>query len=257
MQSYYAMKTRYFVIQLAKGVSLIGVSACIAVAIILEMMQKYDAASRMAYIIGLVICAFILLAGVYLFVSAYRFERAMFGRSSKEDFLQIQKELSGENAVSIRDFIVTDHFVLIYVKQFMGYCRLIRMKDIIACFENPVYGTVDKINDYTISIYDKRFELYQIVLQEDAARDANAGVRRILALKPWILHEDREDFAKRRVTAEGRRGLLKELENRRYGGASTEQLEGEPREETKTKAPAGKKKSRSLLNGNPLRKRKQ
>ena len=39
---------------------------------------------------------------------------------------------------------------------------MIRMKDIIACFENPVYGTVEKINDYTISIYDKKFDLFVI-----------------------------------------------------------------------------------------------
>ena len=147
MSSYYAMKTRYFVIQLIKGVTLIGISICIAAAVVIEMMQKYDEASRMAYIIGLFICAFILLGGLFLCILAFHFERVMFGRK-KEEFALLQKELDDDDAVSIRDFIVTNHFVMIYTKQFSGFCNMIRMRDIIACFENPVYGTVEKINDY-------------------------------------------------------------------------------------------------------------
>ena len=238
MASYYAMKTRYFVIQLMKGVALVGISICIAASIVIEMMQKYDAASRMAYIIGLAICAFILLAGLFLCIQAFHFDRVMLGRK-KEDYALLQKELSGDDAIAIHDFIVTNHFVMIYTKQFIGYCKMVRMKDIIACFENPVYGTVEKINDYTISIYDKKFDLYQIVLSGDAVEDGHLGVEKIYARKPWIYRENQADFDQRRVTADGRRSLMKNLEKMKRGETmeelpeSPEIAEEEPKQKEK------------------------
>ncbi len=245
MSSYYAMKTRYFVIQLIKGVTLIGISICIAAAVVIEMMQKYDEASRMAYIIGLFICAFILLGGLFLCILAFHFERVMFGRK-KEEFALLQKELDDDDAVSIRDFIVTNHFVMIYTKQFSGFCNMIRMRDIIACFENPVYGTVEKINDYTISIYDKRFDLYQIVLSGDAVEDGHLGVEKIYSRKPWIYREDQGGFEERKVTSAGRRSLIKDLE-RMKRGEETAELPEPAEEKTKQESAEGKTKQKKKL----------
>lgn len=245
MSGYYAMKTRYFVIQLMKGVTLIGISICITAAIVTEMLQKYDAASRMAYIIGLSICGFILLAGLFLCVLAFHFDRVMLGRK-KEDYALLQKELSGEDAVAIRDFVVTNHFVMIYTKQFSGFCKTVRMKDIIACFENPVYGTVEKINDYTISIYDKRFDLYQIVLSGDAVEDGHLGVEKIYARKPWIFRENPEDFEERKVTSAGRRSLMGDLEKMKRGEeikTLPENVEEKPKQKRKLPALRRKKKA--------------
>lgn len=255
MSSYYAMKTRYFVIQLMKGVALVGISICIAASVVIEMMQKYDAASRMAYIIGLSICAFILLAGLFLCIQAFHFDRVMLGRK-KEDYALLQKELSGEDAIAIRDFIVTNHFIMIYTKQFTGYCKMVRMKDIIACFENPVYGTVEKINDYTISIYDKKFDLYQIVLSGDAVEDGHLGVEKIYARKPWIYREDQGDFEERKVTAAGRRSLIKDLERMKRGEEIPELPE--PAEERASEEnPAEEKPKKQKRKMPSLRKKKK
>ena len=247
MSGYYSMKTRYFVIQLAKGVSLIGISLCIAAAIAIEMMQKYDSDSRMAYIIGLAICAFILIGGAFLCLQAFHFDRAMLGRK-KEDYALLQKELAQEDSVAIHDLIVTNHFVMIFTKQFSGFCRLVRMKDIIACFENPVYGTVEKINDYMITLYDKKFERYQIVLDGDAVEEGHRGVEKIYALRSWIIRENPGRFEEGAATAAGRRALIKELERARRGETAPAETETESR----TEAPAPKK-GRKLLS---IRKKK-
>ena len=105
------------------------------------------------------------------------------------------------------------------------------MKDIIACFENPVYGTVEKINDYTITIYDKKFERYQIVLDGDAVEDGHHGVEKIYSRRPWIIREDQSRFEESAVSASGRRALIKELERAKRGETAPAQIESEDSQE--------------------------
>ena len=53
MQPYYAIKLKCFVLRLMMGCSLLLISAGIVVSILQEVMNSYDANSRLAYILGL------------------------------------------------------------------------------------------------------------------------------------------------------------------------------------------------------------
>lgn len=64
MQPYYAIKLKCFVLRLMMGCSLLLISAGIVVSILQEVMNSYDANSRLAYILGLLICALMACVGI-------------------------------------------------------------------------------------------------------------------------------------------------------------------------------------------------
>ena len=81
MQPYYAIKLKCFVLRMMMGCSLLLISAGIVISILQEVMNSYDANSRLAYILGLLICALMVALGILLIYQAFHFERFVFGRA--------------------------------------------------------------------------------------------------------------------------------------------------------------------------------
>ena len=54
--------------------------------------------------------------------------------------------------------------MLLFSKHIFNMCKVIRLENVIACFEDPVYGTVAKPSEYTLYIYDRDFKCHTIVL---------------------------------------------------------------------------------------------
>ena len=154
MQPYYAIKLKCFVLRLMMGCSLLLISAGIVVSILQEVMNSYDANSRLAYILGLLICALMVALGIVLIYQAFHFERFVFGRSQRSYDL-LKKDMQDKSVVSAGNLIVTDQFMLLFSKHIFNMCKVIRLENVIACFEDPVYGTVAKPSEYTLYIYDR------------------------------------------------------------------------------------------------------
>ena len=168
MQPYYAIKLKCFVLRLMMGCSLLLISAGIVVSILQEVMNSYDANSRLAYILGLLICALMVALGIVLIYQAFHFERFVFGRSQRSYDL-LKKDMQDKSVVSAGNLIVTDQFMLLFSKHIFNMCKVIRLENVIACFEDPVYGTVAKPSEYTLYIYDRDFKCLTIVLDAKAA----------------------------------------------------------------------------------------
>lgn len=151
MQPYYAIKLKCFVLRLMMGCSLLLISAGIVVSILQEVMNSYDANSRLAYILGLLICALMVALGTVLIYQAFHFERFVFGRSQRSYDL-LKKDMQDKSVVSAGNLIVTDQFMLLFSKHIFNMCKVIRLENVIACFEEPVYGTVAKPSEYTLYI---------------------------------------------------------------------------------------------------------
>ena len=97
------------------GCSLLLISAGIVVSILQEVMNSYDANSRLAYILGLLICALMVALGIVLIYQAFHFERFVFGRSQRSYDL-LKKDMQDKSVVSAGNLIVTDQFMLLFSK---------------------------------------------------------------------------------------------------------------------------------------------
>ena len=82
-----------------------------------EVMNSYDANSRLAYILGLLICALMIALGIVLIYQAFHFERFVFGRSQRSYDL-LKKDMQDKSVVSAGNLIVTDQFMLLFSKSY-------------------------------------------------------------------------------------------------------------------------------------------
>ena len=185
MQPYYAIKLKCFILRLMMGCSLLLISIGITVSIVQEIMESYDVNSKLAYILGLVICALMVLLGVWLIYQAFHFERFVFGKS-KSGYALLKEDMQNESVVSAGDLIVTDQFLLLFSLHLLNMCKVIRLDNIIACFEDPVYGTVAKPSEYTLFIYDRDFKCHTIVLDAKQSEAGHLAKLKISQTHPWI-----------------------------------------------------------------------
>ena len=133
MQPYYAIKLKCFVLRLMMGCSLLLISAGIVVSILQEVMNSYDANSRLAYILGLLICALMVALGIVLIYQAFHFERFVFGRSQRSYDL-LKKDMQDKSVVSAGNLIVTDQFMLLFSKHIFNMCKVIRLENLKSLF---------------------------------------------------------------------------------------------------------------------------
>ena len=205
MQPYYAIKLKCFVLRMMMGCSLLLISAGIVISILQEVMNSYDANSRLAYILGLLICALMVALGILLIYQAFHFERFVFGRSRRSYDL-LKKDMQDKSVVSAGNLIVTDQFMLLFSKHIFNMCKVIRLENVIACFEDPVYGTVAKPSEYTLYIYDGDFKCHT---------------------HPWIYAVSRDTFLDRTMSKNSRRNFLNQIEKRKYEMNSTVNVDKE------------------------------
>lgn len=226
MQPYYAIKLKCFILRLMMGCSLLLISIGITVSIVQEIMESYDVNSKLAYILGLVICALMVLLGVWLIYQAFHFERFVFGKS-KSGYALLKEDMQNESVVSAGDLIVTDQFLLLFSLHLLNMCKVIRLDNIIACFEDPVYGTVAKPSEYTLFIYDRDFKCHTIVLDAKQSEAGHLAKLKISQTHPWIYAVSRDTFLDRTMTKNGRRNFLNEIEKRKYKMSSHVNVEAE------------------------------
>ena len=241
MQPYYSIKLKCFVLRLMMGCSLLLISAGIAISIIQEMMNSYDADSRLAYILGLFICALMVALGILLVYQAFHFEKFVFGRS-KQSYDLLKKDMRAEDVVSAGNLIVTDRFLLLFSMHLFNMCKIIHIENVVACFEDPVYGSVAKPSEYTLYIYDRDFKCHTIVLDAKQSESGHLAKEKICTTHPWIYAVSRDTFLDRTMTKNGRRNFLNQIEKRKYKMNSTVNVDEEAESEIDQMVSDAKKK---------------
>lgn len=226
MQPYYEIKLKCFILRLMMGCGILLAGGSILISIVREMMSSYDGDSRYAYVLGLLICVLMLGLGAFLVYQAFHFEQLVFGRR-KQDYALLKKDMEAAQVVSAGNLVVTDQFALLFSMHLFNMCQVIRAEDIIACFENPVYGTVAKPTEYTIYIYDRDFKCHTIVLKARKAEDGHRAKEKICREQPWIFSDNRDAFLDMMMTKAGRRNALNKIEKIRYQMKSTVNVEAE------------------------------
>lgn len=241
MRPYYAMKLKCFVLRLMIGSAVLITAVSIIAAIVQEIFGSYDAGSLLAYILGIVIAVLMAVPGLVLVYQAFHFEKSVFGRSG-QDYSLLKKDMEKEDVVSAGNLVVTNQFVLLFTRHLFKMCMVIRLSDIIGCFENPVYETITKPTSYTILIYDRKFKAHPIVLDARKAESGHIAREKLCGLLPWIYSDERDAFMDKMLTKSGRRYLLKQMEKRRYQMQSTRDVDKEAETELNQLASEAKEK---------------
>ncbi len=241
MQPYYAIKLKCFVLRLMMGSAVLLTVGSITVAIIQEMTGSYDKDSRMAYIFGLLICVLMAALGVMMVYQAFHFEKSVFGHSSR-NFALLKKDLEDKNVLSAGNLVVTKQFILLFSMHLFSMCKVIRSEDIIACFEDPVYGTVAKPTEYKIYIYDRKFKCHTILLDVKQSEAGHLAKEKICTERPWIFIDNRDVFLDMIITKSGRRNVFKQIEKNKYQMNCTTDVEKEAETELNQLASEAKEK---------------
>lgn len=241
MQPYYAIKLKCFMLRLMMGSTVLLIAGSIIVAIIQEMTGSYDKASKMAYVFGLLICVLLVALGVLMVYQAFHFEKTVFGHSSR-NFALLKQDLEDESTLSAGNLVVTKQFILLFSMHIFSMCEVIRSEDVIACFEDPVYGTVAKPTEYKIYIYDRKFKCHTIVLDAKQSEAGHLAKEKICLERPWICVDNRDVFLDMMITKSGRRNIFKQIEKKKYQMNCTTDVEKEAETELNQLASEAKEK---------------
>ena len=223
MERYSLVKLRSYVVHLVIGAAVLIFGGSVLYSILSEMIQVYDPASKYAYICGIVACGLILLVGLFFIVKAFGFENQVFRQISLEERAEFFQELSDEKALFFdRYMFITRHFIMLYVKAWNPYVKLLRVDDVIACFGKPYYAGSNELVQYDIILCDKRFRLYRCVVKGKKAGMMEEAWKAVCSLAPWAFCDDYEEFLSGLTKQSKKRSYMKVIEHRRAAGEVSE-----------------------------------
>ena len=211
MQPYYAIKLKCFLFEICAASALLIISACVFVSVLQEYLHGYRETARLAYPAAFVICGFLFLCGLFLFYEAFHFERQLFGRKN-DGFEILKQDMENGQAVFSEDLIVTPHFVMMFHRRFPKMCSLIRFEEIIACFETPVYGTVEDPSEYRLTVWDRKFNEHVIVMKASDMETGHHAKILICDQLRWIYQDDMDLFSDLKMTRKGRKKILDKVD---------------------------------------------
>ncbi len=212
MQPYYTIKLKCFMIEICAASALIIISVCVGASVLQEYLHGFRESAKLAYPSALVICAVMLACGLFLLYKSFHFERYLFGRK-KEDFDVLKQDMENSTVVTTQDMVVTPHYVLMFQRRILRMCTLIRLQDVVACFENPVYGTVEDPVEYRLMIWDRHFNEHVIVMNASDLETGHQAWQLICDQLKWIYHDDRDYFIDLKMTRKGRKAILNRVDS--------------------------------------------
>ncbi len=223
MEKYSLVKLRSYVVHLVLGAAVLIFGGSVLYSILSEMIQIYDSASKYAYICGIVACALILLIGLFFIVKAFGFENQVFKRITLEERAEFFQELGDEKTLFFdRYMFITRHFIMLYVKSWNPYVKLLRVEDLIACFGKPYYAGSDELVQYDVILCDTHFHIYRCVVKGKKAGMMEEAWKAVCSLAPWVFREDYEDFMAGLTKQSKKRSYMKIVEHRRAAGEVSE-----------------------------------
>lgn len=219
MEKYSLVKLRSYVVHLVIGVAVLIFGGSVLYAILSEMIQVYDPASKYAYICGIIACVLILLIGLLFIVKAFGFENQVFKHVALAERADFFKELGDENTLFFdRYMFITRHFIMLYVKSWNPYVKLLKIEDVIACFGRPYYADSDTLVQYDVILCDQQFHIYRCVVKGKKAGMMEEACKAVYSLAPWVFREDYEEFMTGLSKQSRKRSYIKIIDHRKAAG---------------------------------------
>lgn len=216
MEKYSIVKLRSYLVHLIIGAAVLILGGSVLYSILSEMIQVYDPGSKYAYIFGIIACALILLIGLFFIVKAFGFENQVFKHVALEDRAGFFEELGDEQTLFFdRYLFVTRHYILVYVKSWNPYAKLLRIEDLIGCFGQPYYAGSDELVQYDVIFCDKDFHLYRCEVKGRKAAMMEEAWKAVCSLAPWVFHDDYVDFVAGLTKKSKKRSYVKIVEHRK------------------------------------------
>ena len=216
MDKYNLVKLRSYLVHLVIGAAIIIFGASVLYSILAEMLQMYDPGSKYAYICGIAACALILVIGLLFLVKAFSFSRQTFKNLTfveREAFFQ---ELEDEQTLFFdRYLFVTRHYIMLNVRSWNPYTKIVKADDLIGCFGRPYYASSEELVQYDVILCDKDFHLYCCAVKGKKAAMMEEAWKTICSYAPWVFHEDYGDFVAGLTKKSKKRSYLKIVEHRR------------------------------------------
>ena len=214
MQSFSRLKMKCLVLRVTGSTFFFLFAGSIGLAIIREIRTSYRKDSLYAYILGLVICIIMLLYAALLAYQACHFEQSIKGRNGREDE-NFWKTISQQSDTS-PNYVVAPNYILVFTVHLFNLCTLTHGDNIIGCFEDPVYGSIDEPTVCNLYYYDRSFKKMTLSFKGKDAKKCHQLFESICGYFPWIESENYSAFEDRIMTLSGRRGILHMIDQRRY-----------------------------------------
>lgn len=216
MEKYSIVKLRSYLVHLIIGAAVLILGGSVLYSILSEMIQVYDPGSKYAYIFGIIACALILLIGLFFIIKAFGFENQVFKHVALEDRAGFFEELGDEQTLFFdRYLFVTRHYILVYVKSWNPFAKLLRVDDLIGCFGKPYYAGSDELVQYDVIFCDRDFHLYRCEVKGKKAAMMEEAWKAVCSLAPWVFHDDYVDFVAGLTKKSKKRSYVKIVEHRK------------------------------------------
>lgn len=216
MTSFNMIRMRNYLEHLMIGTAAVTIGAGVLYGIIQEMTTAYVAASRYAYIWGLIAVALLITAGIWYLGRAAHMNKSVFKTLTKEERRQFFKELNQSTTLFFDNrLIITQHFVAAYAHSWCANIHILRMDDLVACFGCSVYGSSSEPDSYHLIIFDNKFRKIDCVVKGNKAQMMDKGYQALLSLSPWVFSDNYEEFMDSYARKSREKAYLKEIELRR------------------------------------------
>ena len=171
MDTFKLLKLKNYFFHLVAGTLMILFGAGIFQAILLEMLKEYDAASKVAYICGLIACAGIILYGVYELMQAFNYERRILKSLEPGERREFVAELSDGVELSIPGQVVmTRHYLLVPARN-MGFVHVFAKNRMIGCFQADAHQE-EAATETQMVIYDTDFKAVKVDIRGNGSSEA-------------------------------------------------------------------------------------
>lgn len=229
MNHFNIIRMRSYLEHLIAGSAALVIGLGILYGIISEMLSDYLPESRYAYLFGIILCGCIIIVGAIYIIKAFYMDKRMFTHLDDEEKKQFYQELSDETTLFFGNcLIITQHYVLAFVRRFDAYVHIWRLDDLTACYGKAYYSEAGgKPESYHLILSDSRFKPIRCIVKGAKAEIMDEAYHALCSLAPWVLTDNAEEFMDGRTRKAKEKSYLKEIEHRKAvmsGGVSDDTL---------------------------------
>lgn len=216
MNRFNRLKLKAYGTQLLIGLLCLIIGIQILYSILSEMRDTYDVASRNAYVSGIIICCVLIIVGILFIIKAFLYEKQLYKSLTREEHESFLAELDEQTTLFFgTSLIVTKHYLVVKAKLRGEVLRLIRIENLIACFEKPYYASSEELVKYEIILCDKDFKLTVCEVKDKSVFMMAEAFRTICSLAPWVLSEDYIGFLGNYRKKSHQKAYLKMVDHRK------------------------------------------
>ncbi|MBR0085791.1 MAG: hypothetical protein IJL97_04480 [Lachnospiraceae bacterium] len=219
MRRYNEFRTRSFIEHLVVGFFAVLLGIGILMPIISEIRREYRADSKYAYFLGIIVCALIIAMGVWFVRRGFNIQKRVFKGFSQAELSRAVKQMnSATTDLYDKYMILTDDYIVTCRMKLDSQIDIIRIKDLAACFNRPMYGNDDDIVQYDLVLAKRDLKPIVLRVKGKIANAMPQAYDQIIGQVPWVLNnetDDMNDFMDNYKKHKNRRAFLRTVEHRK------------------------------------------